>query len=199
MIIDCFLLFQELDLLEIRLNYLNEFVDKFLIVEACQSFTGQRKDFIFEKNKDRFSKFINKIYYHKICDFHSSPSNLFEFLSKSKNKDKQFIYKLLKKHNHYDKKLFWWVLESYQRECIHLALKKICKISDQIILSDIDEIPSRNFFKSYKKCYQPIVFQQKEFKYYLNSYNNDKWLGFSLNCFKNFCLNFSKFFLFTEG
>ena len=38
MIIDCFLFFQELDILEIRLKYLYDFVDKFIIVEANESF-----------------------------------------------------------------------------------------------------------------------------------------------------------------
>jgi len=35
---DSFLFFQELDLLEIRLNYLNDKVDYFIIVEAGQTF-----------------------------------------------------------------------------------------------------------------------------------------------------------------
>ena len=37
MIIDSFLFFQELDLLEIRLEYLYPLVDKFIIVEARQT------------------------------------------------------------------------------------------------------------------------------------------------------------------
>ncbi len=177
MIIDSFLFFQELDLLEIRLSYLNEFVDKFLIVESCQSFNGQRKEFIFEKNKSRFNKYLDKIFYYKICDFHNNPNNLFKFLSENKSEEKKSIYKILKNHKHYNKELLWWILDSYHRECIHLGLNKICKISDQVIISDIDEIPSRNFFKSFANTDQPIVFQQREFKYYLNSYNNFDWFG----------------------
>ena len=47
MIIDSFLFFQELDLLEIRLKYLYPIVDKFIIIEARQSFKGKAKDYIF--------------------------------------------------------------------------------------------------------------------------------------------------------
>ena len=47
MIIDSFL-FQELDLLEIRLEYLYPLVDKFIIVEARQTFKGSLK-IIFSK------------------------------------------------------------------------------------------------------------------------------------------------------
>ena len=56
MIVDSFLFFQELDLLEIRLRYLYPFVDKFIIVESCQSFTGRRKNLILKKiSKDMIS------------------------------------------------------------------------------------------------------------------------------------------------
>ena len=61
MLVDSFLFFQELDLLEIRLEYLYPIVDKFIIVEARQSFTGQIKGFIFEKNIKRYKKYSDKI------------------------------------------------------------------------------------------------------------------------------------------
>ena len=54
MIIDCFLFFRELRLLEIRLEYLYDLVDKFIIVESIESFTGEYKGFIFEENKNLF-------------------------------------------------------------------------------------------------------------------------------------------------
>ena len=50
MIIDTFLFFQEIDLLEIRLEYLYPIVDKFIIIEARQTFKGNAKDYIFEQH-----------------------------------------------------------------------------------------------------------------------------------------------------
>jgi beta-1,4-mannosyl-glycoprotein beta-1,4-N-acetylglucosaminyltransferase len=42
-IFDCFIFNDEIDLLKIRLAYLSEFADYFVIVESCQTFQGQIK------------------------------------------------------------------------------------------------------------------------------------------------------------
>jgi len=176
MIVDSFLFFQELDLLEIRLKYLYPFVDKFIIVESCQSFTGRRKEFNFEKNIKRYDKYLKKIIYFKITDFHKSVFDFYKYLAKKNN----LVSKIMNNHNHYDKKLLWWVLEAYHRECIHYALQKNCKLNDIIIISDLDEIPSINSLKKFKGNLGdqlPLRCKQYEFKYYLNSLFGDNWLG----------------------
>lgn len=58
---DCFLFFQELDLLEIRLEELSPHVDKFVLVECRETFTGIEKPLYFADNKKRFEKFLDKI------------------------------------------------------------------------------------------------------------------------------------------
>jgi len=65
-IYDCFTFFNELDLLEIRLNELNEVVDYFVIVEANKTQTGKDKEYYFEKSKSRFKRFEEKIIHLKI-------------------------------------------------------------------------------------------------------------------------------------
>ena len=45
--------FNELDLLEIRLNTLNNYVDKFVIVEATKNFSFKEKPLYFEQNKEK--------------------------------------------------------------------------------------------------------------------------------------------------
>ena len=62
---DCFSFFNELDLLEIRLNELNDVVDYFVISEGNQTHSGKDKEYIFEKNKDRYKKWESKIIYLK--------------------------------------------------------------------------------------------------------------------------------------
>lgn len=69
MIIDCFPFFNELDLLEIRLNILNDVVDKFVLVEASKTQSLLDKPFYFEENKNRYSKFLDKIIHVKITDY----------------------------------------------------------------------------------------------------------------------------------
>lgn len=67
---DCFMFFNELDILEIKLNELH--VDYFVIVEATVTHTGTPKPLYFEENKQRYSKFLDKIIYVVV-------SNLLDF------------------------------------------------------------------------------------------------------------------------
>lgn len=69
MIVDCFTFFNELELLEIRLNVLNDVVDRFVLVESTQTFQGQSKKLYFEENKAKFSKFVDKIDHVIVDDF----------------------------------------------------------------------------------------------------------------------------------
>jgi beta-1,4-mannosyl-glycoprotein beta-1,4-N-acetylglucosaminyltransferase len=53
--------FNELDLLEIRLNELDPYVDFFVISEAGEQFDGTPKPLFYFENRDRFEKFNKKI------------------------------------------------------------------------------------------------------------------------------------------
>lgn len=61
MIYDCFTFFNELDLLEIRLNVLNNVVGKFVIVESTKTFSNLKKPLYYNDNKQRYNKFKDKI------------------------------------------------------------------------------------------------------------------------------------------
>ena len=74
MLYDCFIFFNELELLEIRLNELNKIVDKFVIVEATKTFSGKDKELFFKKNQHLFKQFLNKIIYIVVDDFPNSSS-----------------------------------------------------------------------------------------------------------------------------
>ena len=67
MIYDCFTFFNELELLELRLNELAGVVDKFVLVEATQTHTNQPKPLHYQENRARFSAFHDKII-HVIVD-----------------------------------------------------------------------------------------------------------------------------------
>jgi beta-1,4-mannosyl-glycoprotein beta-1,4-N-acetylglucosaminyltransferase len=67
MLIDCFTFFKELDILEIRLNVLDKYVDKFILTESEETFTGIPKPLYFEENKKRFEKFLDKIIHVKLA------------------------------------------------------------------------------------------------------------------------------------
>lgn len=71
MIFDCFLFNDELDLLELRLDFLNAHVDTFVIAESKRTFSGHPKPLHFADNKDRYGKYLPKIRHIVIPDVSS--------------------------------------------------------------------------------------------------------------------------------
>ena len=60
-IYDCFLFFNELELLELRLHELADAVDKFVLVEATRTHSNKPKPLVYLENRARFERFHNKI------------------------------------------------------------------------------------------------------------------------------------------
>jgi beta-1,4-mannosyl-glycoprotein beta-1,4-N-acetylglucosaminyltransferase len=57
MIIDCFPFYNELEVLELRLEELKDVVDWFVLVEAGETYSGQPKVFVYEANRSRFEPY----------------------------------------------------------------------------------------------------------------------------------------------
>lgn len=143
---DCFSFFNELDLLEVRLNYLNDCVDYFVIVEASRTFQNKPKELIFEKNKARFEKFLPKIR-HIVVDKYPT---FFTRFRRPKT----------------------WDFERNQRDFIKFGLTD-CQPDDLILLSDVDEIPKPKAIEAAKSLPDLKVFQQKMFNYFINCFVYD--------------------------
>ena len=160
-IYDCFMFFDEELLLDLRLNILDKYVDKFIVTEATYMHSGKSKKLNFDINK--FSKFKEKIIYNVID---KQPSNL---VSINKEDDKETTGKKL--INNSNKR------EHYQRE---MALKSLGEADpdDIILINDVDEIPNLknvDFMKVNKKL---IIFKQKMFCYKFNLlYEGICWHG----------------------
>ena len=58
---DCFIFNHEIEMLEIRLNILDEYVDHFILTEGDTTFAGNPKESFYLKHKDKFSKWEHKI------------------------------------------------------------------------------------------------------------------------------------------
>ena len=143
MVYDCFIFFNELDLLEIRLHELNDVVDKFVLVEADRTFQNNPKPFIFEENKERFSRFLDKIIHVKLTSYPVFIPVINPFSP--------------------------WKIEFYQRDSVVKGLKG-CKPDDIILISDVDEIPRASVIKEYaeKGVNQIYGLKMDMFMYYLN-------------------------------
>lgn len=202
-IFDCFLFFDELDLLELRLNVLNDIVDYFVIVESAITFQGDDKDFNFEKNKHRFRKFENKIIYFKV-DKYGFKFNELPYIQNIKSADDKVlneIFNHIDECPHFDKTTeFWWGNDFFQRECIRRALVVANpNPEDLIVISDVDEIPKPDTLLKVRDDMPDdtlVCFQQHEFCYYLNYYHNSNWVGtccFIYSEFKDVSLNTIRF------
>lgn len=163
MIYDCFYFFNELDLLEIRLNILNNYVDKFILVEATETFNGKSKKLIYKDNIEKFKDFNHKIIHYIVDDY---PDN------------KEIYNKALNSPNTGNKE-HWWMREFYQKESLLKPLS-IANDNDLIFISDIDEIwnPKIDYsFISDDNVYKPI---QTARPFYLNYKSNQPfsdWTG----------------------
>lgn len=115
-IYDCFTFFNELDILEIRLNELYNSVDYFVLVESKLSFSNTPKSLFFEDNKHRFTQFLDKIIHIVIDKFED-------------NTDSPRLDGL--HHN--------WTREEENRRMIFKGLAQ-ANDEDIICVSDVDEI-----------------------------------------------------------
>ena len=139
-IYDCFSFFNELDLLEIRLNVLKDVVDRFVLVEAGETHTGKPKPFYFEENRGRFAAFADRIVYRKIDRFPAGHGA-------------------------------WWN-ENYQRNVISEVLAEAgAKDDDDILISDLDEIPNPDAVRRWQGTPGVKVFRQTFYSFYLNYRN----------------------------
>ena len=68
-VIDSIIFFNELELLEMRLNILNDVVDTFVITESPFTVSGNEKPLYYLENKDRFGKFNDKIVHISLKKF----------------------------------------------------------------------------------------------------------------------------------
>jgi len=65
---DCFLFFDELDVLDIRLHELASVVDKFVLVESTKTFRNKNKSLYYAENRERFEEFEDQIIHVIVTD-----------------------------------------------------------------------------------------------------------------------------------
>ena len=151
----------ENELLDLRLNSLNKYVDKFIIVEAAYLHNGQSKKLNF--NINMFKEFKEKIEYIVVK---SNPPNLnLEKINETiqEQEKRKIINSILRDH--------------YQRDQITAAVQNL-EQNDIILISDLDEIPNLNNINFEKIDNQLLIFKQKMFYYKLNlNYENFIWYG----------------------
>jgi beta-1,4-mannosyl-glycoprotein beta-1,4-N-acetylglucosaminyltransferase len=66
---DCFMFFNEIEILNLRFEYLSPYVDFFVLVESRKTIQGELKPLFFDENKLKFKKYAHKIKYFVVDDF----------------------------------------------------------------------------------------------------------------------------------
>jgi beta-1,4-mannosyl-glycoprotein beta-1,4-N-acetylglucosaminyltransferase len=116
MLVDTFMFYNEFDILELRLECLDRYVDRFVLVEAEVNHVGGPKELFFQNNRERYAKWLHKIE-HVIVKVEEAP--------KDENP---------------------WAREKYQRECVLRGLndvpnESIVMISDVDEIPDMTKVP----------------------------------------------------------
>lgn len=174
MIIDTFIFYNELDLLNYRLNLLYDVVDYFVIVEATLTHSGKPKKLFFEENKESFSRFSDKI-------VHIVVTNLYENIDTSTNSETF-------KNEHLHRNSIDVGIQVIENILSNKNPQQKLGDNDLIIVSDADEIPDPITLESIKKSRRKNIFfslQQKLYYYNLKNvvrvwWGSSKIIGYNV-------------------
>lgn len=194
-IVDCFTFYNELDMLEYRLELLYPIVDYFILSEATLTHKGNPKPLFYQENKKRYEKYEDKII-HLI--------------------DKDLIPNATHNRNlNYEDEV--WKNENHQRNYFKEGLRylNLNENTDYILISDLDEIPNpiilhKLFYETPSQLQDYMSFYQDFYYYNLTCKNQHPWVSSKLvkygtykNHFKedaNICrLNQSKYIIPNGG
>jgi hypothetical protein len=158
-VVDACMLFNELDLLELRLRELWPVVDRFVVVEAAFSHAGAPKPLFLAESGSRFQPFREKLVTHTL----RTPP-----LAAPRNEAERAV------------------IERFQRDAIGAALAPLgLARRDVVIVSDIDEVPRATTLASLDDRLHGArfcVFIQRHYHRYVNHAGPDgseplRWLG----------------------
>lgn len=168
MVYDIFTYNGEQKILDLRFNILDPYVDKFVIVEAKTTFSGNRKPLYFGHHEEKFKKWWKKIEYYIIDENYSR-----EEIALAKSSPNT----VGARH---------WKREFLQKESIKKALTKL-QDNDLCYIGDVDEIWEPFFYLG-----EPTKLKLMVYAYWLNHRSNEEFWGTLVSTYgdlKNQCLN----------
>tara|TARA_B110000014_G_C20088630_1_gene569692 strand:- start:774 stop:1643 length:870 start_codon:yes stop_codon:yes gene_type:complete len=164
--------FDEETVLDLRLNFLDKYVDYFVIVESVFTHKGDKRELKF--NHKKFEKFKNKIIYKVYNENENNIEKIFDKDSE-KTKSYKYIMNALKRENG-------------QRNYIQTGLNN-ANANDIILISDVDEMPNLSGIDFTKIKEKIFMFRQDMFYYKFNlKLPNMIWTG-TKGCRKKYLLS----------
>lgn len=188
---DCFMFFNELDTLELRLNIHDALVDYFVICEAAMTHSGIHREPIFEKhmNEERFVRFLPKIRYVLLPSLPDDFTNL-PYIEEHTKRDIAHN-KMIGWYNssdYVDKGNLGHCREWYQRDSMIKELVD-CADNDIILMSELDEIYNPITLKELLRRIDPehtYGARMNSYYYYLNLLKEKHWVGGRVATYKKF-------------
>ena len=150
---DCVMFNDEIELLLLRLAENSQYIDQFVFVESRYTHTGEYKEELnFEKHKDLFAKYDDKIIYAALEEFPETPEGM-------------------------DDSVF---RENYHRNSIKMVLEHLdVRDQDYILISNADEVYDATTMDSTIKEYEHIEYDYLTIKlrwFYWNfNYQHPEW------------------------
>jgi len=158
MLVDAFMFYNELDILELRLELLDRYVDRFVLVESEVTHVGGPKELFFQNNRERFAKWLPKIE-HVVVTAEEAPTDSNP-----------------------------WSREKYQRHCILRGLDGGAGADGSVhgpvpaeaivMVSDVDEIPNMEVVRYEKLEHSMTAVHMWMFEYSLDYiFTGEPWFG----------------------
>jgi beta-1,4-mannosyl-glycoprotein beta-1,4-N-acetylglucosaminyltransferase len=167
--IDCILFYDELEMLNFRLNQLNDHVDYFIILECDIDFQGNKKKLFFQENKELFSKWESKIIHIPTTNISKNYIDSISEITKIKELTPYKNSELTSDEIIY--------CQTYNLYKILISLKLYPE--DIILFSAVDEIPDLTQFDTIIKNlnFEPVVLKQKNFVWTTEYYDPTPYMG----------------------
>jgi beta-1,4-mannosyl-glycoprotein beta-1,4-N-acetylglucosaminyltransferase len=183
-VVDAFIFYNELEVLDIRLNVLNDVVDYFVLVESTVTHTGKHKRLYYQENKHLFDRFNHKIVHHVVDDTPNSFEEAREMFMKEKDETKRnvLMHTLTSTNTAFETQ---WMREFYQHENVRLGMAKIGLSDDDLCFnSDLDEIwnPDREYPV---EDWNVVKLKQHVYMGFLNVKSSEEWYGTYYTKYKN--------------
>ena len=172
MIYDVFTYNGEKDILKLHLGVLGDYVDRFIIIEANKTFTGEEKPFYFFRDERFFKPWWDKIDYFSMTEW--DDPKIWEMAIKSPNTQGA---------DH-------WKREFYIKESIQKAMKAYgIQDDDTVFIGDVDEIVDPRALYESDTPFKALL---RVYSYHLNNRSNEAFWGTLVGQYKDIkdkCLN----------
>lgn len=179
--------FNELDMLEIRLETMNPAVDYFVICESTKTHSGKPKPLYFNENKTRYKRFNDKIIHYIIKD---TPQTYLD-LEQMQPEDAihNSVITNVKNMNWVPKNEMHFVRDGYEKESQKRGIAQARPNKDDItIVGDLDEIPTPGILTGLIDIFDNekiYLLENMSCSFYVNLEKADEtWMGASVLTFE---------------